>query len=167
MDRFSWNFAYKDLTILEFNYVLWFIHTHYNVNLYVQVAMSMRTALEFVLSYNLKYVWFISPYSFRVITCDSSHPIIRIRILVICIYKRYKWLESFIKLYKLICWIYKEIHLSKKGRPTTRMYIQLFSDYFKVRMRFTLILFFVQMLCYGMLKFSMLSMNMIISMILK
>ena len=35
----------SESTILKFNYELWFIHTHYNADLYIQVGMSMSTIL--------------------------------------------------------------------------------------------------------------------------
>ena len=81
-------------TILKFNYVVWFIRTHYNVNLEIQFTMSMRTTLTSN-SYHFKYVWFIS---------------------------QLEGLESFIKIYNLsCCCIYnkRKRQSSKQSKHTT------------------------------------------------
>ena len=42
----------SESTILKFNYELWFIQSHYNVNLQVQVAMSKRITLTSEISHD-------------------------------------------------------------------------------------------------------------------
>ena len=80
MDRFfffathkhSWNLNIS----IEYNYVRWFIHTHYNVDLYLQVAMSMHTTLTSN-SYHSKYavenqMYHVAPLRLS----DSGSPVV-------------------------------------------------------------------------------------------
>ena len=56
-----------ELITLHFNHVLEFIHTHYNIDLYVHVAMSMRTTLTSN-PYHSKHVCLINKPSHLIIT---------------------------------------------------------------------------------------------------
>ena len=66
----------SESTIMKFNYVLWFIQSHYNIGLEVQFAMSMRTTLTSN-SYQAKYVWLMN-LLILIYTYIIHNPLVRI-----------------------------------------------------------------------------------------